>query len=68
MCVIPGYLELFSTALLAAPPQQPQGVHQKGGLLDRIKHHGGEPSTDSGIGLFCIWLHAEREDLLTHVS
>lgn len=44
----PGGAELLGPALPAAPPQQRQGVHPQGGLLDHLEHHGRKPSTDTG--------------------
>lgn len=65
MFVISGNLELFSTSMFTPPPQQSQGVHQEGGVLDCVQHHSRKQSSDSskaspgfsvsGLGLlFCV--------------
>lgn len=50
MVVIPGNLELFSTTMFTPPPQQSEGVHQKGGMLDCVQHHSRKQGTDPGTG------------------
>jgi len=44
-----GDSELFSTAVPASPSEQPQGIYQEGGLLDDLKHHCRESSTNTGV-------------------
>lgn len=55
MFVISGNPELFSTTMFTPPPQQSQGVHQEGGVLDCVQHHSREQSSDPGKGCF-TWL------------
>lgn len=52
--VLIGNLELFSTTMLTPSPQQSEGVHQEGGLLDCIEHHSRKQSSDSGTGCFTL--------------
>ena len=49
LCRCQGDFELFGAAVPSSPPEQPQGVHQEGGLLDDLQHHRREPSTDTGV-------------------
>ena len=55
--LVSGDSELLGTALLAAPPEQPQRVHKEGSMLDSVQHHSRKPSTDPGTA---SWFWAQK--------
>lgn len=49
--------ELLSAAVPTSPPEQPQGVHQEGSMLDDLQHHCRESSTNTGVFVWEMFTH-----------